>query len=583
MNMLKEKNTGIFKPSKKTTYVIIALLMVLMLVITGCTSSKEPESDYVENEADMNYDMNRDALDVEQLGNTILAATADAGQEYLDNTLFIGDSNTVRSMVYGHTTWDNVVAAVSMGIQHVKTLEMTYFKGMDKPVTVPEAVKIIQPQRIIMTYGTNNTIGYTSEDFIAKYKDALSAIKTAYPYAEIIINSIPPIDKERENLAVTMQSIDKLNKALSEMCQTEGYKFLNSVEILKDETTGFAKKDYTIGDGVHLSKMGMDAMFEYMRTHAYITTDTRPMPLKPVPEREETPTGIITEDPLAVRGTRIKLIFTSSDDDLGKVTGEVEQKIKRTITSKSVTAVADEDNGGIFKGWSCSFGGISNTENETITFTVPKVDESVTQIVITANFEQAELSIRKGDDKVKSLTLDVGDSVKLKGSVTSGFKGSKSLKWKSEDSSVAKVDSEGNVTAVSPGKTKIKASILDGKITASCTITVEGEKKPTPSPTVKPTETPQPTPEVSPSPTPEVTPETKPTETPKPTPEVTPEPTPEKTETPATPQPTPEPTPEPTPVPTLRPTPESTPEPTEAPAEEPAEDNGEAEVTEKTE
>ena len=56
-------------------------------------------------------------------------------------------------------------------------------------------------------------------------------------------------------------------------------------------------------------KIGMDTMFNYFRTHAYITEDKRPKPLKDVPEREETPTGIITEDPIAVRGSKIKIIF----------------------------------------------------------------------------------------------------------------------------------------------------------------------------------------------------------------------------------------------------------------------------------
>ena len=317
---------------------VLTVILVVALVLMGIFGGEKP----VENEIDNRYDKNREALDVEQLGNTILARTEDAGQEYIDSTLFIGDSNTVRSMAYGHTTWDNVVAAVSMGVQHITSLEMTYFEGYANPVTVPEAVKIIQPQRIIITYGTNNTVGYSVDNFISMYKEGLDAIHEAYPYADIIINAIPPIDKERENLTVTMQTIDKFNKALSEMAQEEGYKFLNSSEALKDEDTGFAKKDYTIGDGIHLSKLGMDALFEYIRTHAHITEDTRPKPLKEVPERKETPTGIITEDPLAVRGTKIRILFQSSDTSLGTVDGEIEQKIIPCRANLSRKVVATE-------------------------------------------------------------------------------------------------------------------------------------------------------------------------------------------------------------------------------------------------
>ena len=461
------------KTSKKSPRSLFTRIIALVLCVTlmagmftACGSS-EPQ-DPPKNELDQSYDKDQDAIDMEKLVDTILPLTEDAGQQYIDETLFIGDSNTVRSQMYGHTTWANVVAAVSMGVQHITSLKMTYFKGFTDPVTVPEAVKIIQPKRIIITYGTNNTTSYTPEDFIKVYKEGLEAIKKAYPYADIIINAIPPVDKDREYTSVTMQAIDGMNKALSEFAEAEGYKFLNSTEVLKDEETGFAKKDYTIGDGVHLSKLGMDAMFEYFRTHAYITEDTRPKPLTEVPEREETPTGIISEDPIAVRGTRIRIVFTSSDSNLGRVEGEVEQKIKRTITSQPVTAVANADNGGIFTGWSCSVEGLSSTTDSTVKFTVPKVKDDITEIVITANFKKVSLSMSD-----KSATLEKGDTKQLSASATSGFNGSKKLTWKSSDESVVTVDSNGLITAVNGGSAKVTASILDGKFSASCDVTVK--------------------------------------------------------------------------------------------------------------
>ena len=454
---------------------VLALVLsaiVMMGVFTACGNKND---DYVENELDQSYDKDQDSLDVEKLVDTILPLTEDAGTVYIDETLFIGDSNTVRSQLYGHTTWDNVVAAVSMGVQHITSLKMTYFKGYDEPVTVPKAVEIIQPKRIIITYGTNNTIGYAVEDFLKMYKEGLEAVKTAYPYADIIINSIPPVDKERENTAITMQTIDAMNKALSEMAKEEGYKFLNSAEVLKDEETGFAKKDYTIGDGVHLSKLGMDAMFEYFRTHAYITEDTRPKPLKKVPEREETPTGVISQDPIAVRGSRIKIVFKSSDLDLGKVEGEVEQKIKRTITSQAVKAVPLSENGGVFVGWSCDVDGLSSKTDKSVTFTVPKVDENVTEIVITANFVKVELALKdKATDKtVKSITLEKGEEKQLLPMMTEGYDGKKDVKWKIEDETIATVDENGKLTAVKGGQTKLTVSILDGKIAKEYDVTVK--------------------------------------------------------------------------------------------------------------
>ncbi len=479
-NSIGKSISYIIKQAKKGSKVHIAIIVCSLIFVVsigvfavkaigGSNFGNTDMSD--ETEVDKDYDKDREALDTDQLGNTILAETDDAGQEYLDETLFIGDSNTVRTMAYGFTTWDNVVAAVSMGVEHIQSLKMTYFKGYKNPVTAIDAVKIIQPKRIIITYGTNDLF-WDTDEFIKVYKKALAAIHEAYPYADIIVNAVPPLDKQRENTRLTMQRVDEFNKAIAEMAKEEGYKFLNSSEALKDEKTGFAKTDYTIGDGVHLSKKGMEAYVNYIKTHAYITEDTRPKPLNKVPAREETPTGIISQDPIAVRGAKVKVTFTTSDSNLGKVNGEIEQKLKAGVTGSSVTAEAELSGGGIFTGWSCSYGGLSSTADSTVKFTMPTVDESVSEIVVTANFKRAEVTIRNGDSHVGDISLKSGNTVSLSAHVTEEFAGDKTVTWHSDDKSVVTVDSNGNVTAVGRGSTKIHAIILNGAVSASCTVNV---------------------------------------------------------------------------------------------------------------
>ncbi len=257
----------------------LAAVIVLVVVLLSSCGGKAPSESGIpssisraENSTDLAYDKDADKIDETKYAETILGESEDAGQEYIDETLFIGDSNTARMMSYGFTTLDNDIGIISMGIQMgALTKACVYFKGYSNPVTIPEAVKIMQPRRIIITFGTNNTIGWTAETLVQQYKTALEKIHDAYPYADIIINSIPPVHQYRDNPNITMQTIDKFNLALADMAQELGYKFLNSAEVLKDEKTGFAKWDYTISDGIHLNKDAMEAMFTYFRTHSYIT------------------------------------------------------------------------------------------------------------------------------------------------------------------------------------------------------------------------------------------------------------------------------------------------------------------------
>ena len=331
----------------------------------------ESEPVWSEPKEDLDYDASADKVDVQTLTDTVLPETPDAGQEYLDETLFLGDSNTVRYMMYSEndnskkplTTVNNNIGVVSMGVTAITTLKCEQFVGYAEEVTMPEAVKILQPRRVIIGFGTNN-LGMDTDSFISHYKKGLKAIEKAYPYADIIVNAIPPLDKQRENTRLSMKSVDKLNAAIAKMCEEEDYKYLDSSKALEDPETGWAKKDYTMGDGVHLSQKGVRAFFEYVRTHAYITEDTRPKPLKKIPKVKGVTPGLITTDPIAVRGARVPVEFIAGEG--GKIKGEVSQRVKKGMQTTMVTAVADE--GWYFDGWSASIGHVD--QEDSIMFTV---------------------------------------------------------------------------------------------------------------------------------------------------------------------------------------------------------------------
>ena len=148
-------------------------------------------------------------------------------------------------------------------------------------------------------------------NYIKTYLQGLQAIQTAWPYCDIIDSAIPPLDRQRENTNLTMTQVDAYNAALVQMCEENGFKFLNSAEVLRDGATGWAKKDYTLSDGVHLSKEAVTAYFTYVRTHAYVTEDRRPQPLGTIPTPDGVPANLINKDPIAVRGAKVPLEFVS--------------------------------------------------------------------------------------------------------------------------------------------------------------------------------------------------------------------------------------------------------------------------------
>ena len=154
----------------------------------------------------------------------VLPATEDAGRSYLDETLFIGDSNTVRYTMYADETGtafasvNNSIGVVSMGAGAITTLKCEKFKGSSTMYTVPDAVAMLKPQRIIICYGTNNLGGSSTDatSYIKTYLQGLQAIQTAWPYCDIIVSAIPPLDKQRENTnPVSYTHLDVYKRQLS--------------------------------------------------------------------------------------------------------------------------------------------------------------------------------------------------------------------------------------------------------------------------------------------------------------------------------------------------------------------------------
>ncbi|MBR2669149.1 MAG: hypothetical protein IKE36_05060 [Solobacterium sp.] len=286
---------------------IAAVLLVLILLGLGIYSlsgKDEPEETVTPEPTEETYDAEENVIDVVKYATTILEESEDAGQEYIESTLFLGDSNTARflkvadSTGHSFTTRQNTIGVVGMGIDAIASLPcMDFYTGR---YTMPQAVKILQPERVIITFGTNNLSGTSTDatSFIERYTKQIQAVQNAYPSVDIIVNSIPPVAQRRDYINVSMTQIDAFNKAIVEMCEKNEWKYLNSAEALKDKKTGYGQAEYFVSDGLHLSQKGIEALFKYIRSHSYITDDDRPKPLASIPTVVGVPDGLIKINPL---------------------------------------------------------------------------------------------------------------------------------------------------------------------------------------------------------------------------------------------------------------------------------------------
>ena len=209
----------------------LAGVLALAMLLTGCKKPVDTVAATAETAESAATDETAatpnpvEALPASVTVGTVLPKTEAAGRSYIDETLFIGDSNTARYLMYADetgtafTTLANNIGVVSMGAGAITTLKCEQFSGSSTMYTVPDAVAMLKPKRIIICYGTNNLGGSSTDatSFISTYLKGLKAIETAWPYCDIIVSAIPPLDKQRENTNLTMTQVDAYNAALIQM------------------------------------------------------------------------------------------------------------------------------------------------------------------------------------------------------------------------------------------------------------------------------------------------------------------------------------------------------------------------------
>ena len=271
-------------------YIVLGVCSLMLLVSVGIAfllvggfgsgdaasdSAVEPESVITES----GYNKEENTIDTAAFSSTILPESSDAGQTYVDETLFLGDSNTARMYrMFDYCTYDNAIGSVGMSAKSLATYACVELNNSGTYVTMAKAVAGMQPKRVIITFGTNDlSPSYKAADFVKNYQTGIESIVEAYPSVDVIINAIPPLGQQHSNQSLTQTQVDEYNKALVEMCEQKGWKFLNSAEVLKDSATGYAKSGYVeSSDGIHLTHAAMEALFTYVRTHSYIIDDDRP-------------------------------------------------------------------------------------------------------------------------------------------------------------------------------------------------------------------------------------------------------------------------------------------------------------------
>lgn len=380
MSRKKQQQNETMTPMQHRAVLVCILCVLAVLLTFGITTTllkkggEEPAPSVSESVADPTSGEDLSShYQIDNASTALLTETADAGTDYLNDTLFLGDSNTVRLYNNGLISLQQFCAKEGIGTQVALNEGIVTFKKDSNHYTIPQAVAMMKPRRVVMTFGTNDT-GMEVSDFIAHYTALIQAIQQSYPYTDIIVNTVPPVPADHSNYPHMDQAkIDDFNMALLDLCEQLGVRFLNSAEALKG-SDGYGIADYYTSGDIHLKSAGLKAVLNYLRTHALQTEDRRP-DTNNIPTR----TMEYVSNPSSAVAAPSSEAVSSSESQAESASSSESSSSESTSEGKKFEARYRVDKNG---GGTLSVG--NDTGNSSVTYTVTDPDKSITVTAVPA-------------------------------------------------------------------------------------------------------------------------------------------------------------------------------------------------------
>ena len=175
-------------------------------------------------------------------------------EEYIDNTIFIGDSRTRGLATYHYLPQDNVYAV--NGLSHQVARNKRFIDlNTGEELTIAEAIGIKKPSRMIVAFGINGLAYMGEENFINEYASFLDELKAQSPNTTLIVQSVLPVssEKAKDDPRMSNEVIDRYNTLLKNLIGEKGGFFWNVSPGFKDSQNALSP-EYDSGDGLHFNK-----------------------------------------------------------------------------------------------------------------------------------------------------------------------------------------------------------------------------------------------------------------------------------------------------------------------------------------
>ncbi|MFU0832957.1 MAG: SGNH-hydro domain-containing protein [Oscillospiraceae bacterium] len=212
---------------------------------------------------------------------TCVPESEEAPSSFLNKAVFVGDSVTLKLKNYvtkkrksdpnffGTATF---LAAGSMGsgnaLQPLSEDSIhPYYNG--KKELLEDSAAEMGVDKVYLMLGINDVAPYgvegaanNLEKLAKRFTDKISGVK-------IYIQSATPMLADKQKKMLNNPNLERYNALLSEICQKNGWYFLDVASVMRDDT-GALKKEYCSDPddlGLHFTDMACEVWIHYILTH----------------------------------------------------------------------------------------------------------------------------------------------------------------------------------------------------------------------------------------------------------------------------------------------------------------------------
>lgn len=208
--------------------------------------------------------------------STRLGVTEDAGRDYLDSIVFLGDSTTYGIAYYYDRGYSDLAPSKNVWTPASGTLTLSnyaiatiVYPETGEELTIVDAVTRAKPEYMVITLGVNGVSFMDEEWFITDYTALVQSIQAASPDTKIILNSIYPVAASYKYQSdINNDKINAANGWIERVAESTGVRFLYSFEAVVGGD-GYLPESSQNGDGLHLTGEAFTTVMDYIRTHAY--------------------------------------------------------------------------------------------------------------------------------------------------------------------------------------------------------------------------------------------------------------------------------------------------------------------------